>query len=116
MRILLPMVATIALAGFCSDVCAQAQCPELTRLRNEAAQSSKPKMRGLMLNRCEDSIRASQAWSTLVEYAKDHQDVCEISSQSLSALEASHRAAVTVRNNVCAGRPARPFPADIIQQ
>ncbi|QPF88726.1 hypothetical protein [Bradyrhizobium commune] len=116
MRILLPIVATIALAGLCGSACAQAQCPELTRLRSEATESSKPKMRGLMIGRCEDHIRASQAWSAVLDYAREHQDVCDVSSQSLSALEASRRAAVTVRDNVCAGRPARPFPADIIQQ
>jgi hypothetical protein len=116
MRILLPVLATIAFAGLCNDACAQAQCPELTRLRNEASESLRPKMRGLMVGNCEDSTRASRAWSAVVDYAKDHQDVCDISGQSLSALEASRHAAVTVRNNVCAGRPARPFPADIVQQ
>ncbi|MGY3240451.1 hypothetical protein ACVMAJ_007341 [Bradyrhizobium sp. USDA 4448] len=116
MRILLPVIATITLAASCCAAVAQVQCPELGRLRNEATEASKPKTRSLMLNRCEDNIRASQAWSAVVDYARDHQDVCDVSNESLGAFEASRHAAVTARNNVCAGRPARPFPAEIIRQ
>jgi hypothetical protein len=37
----MPALAMIALIGFCSQAAAQAQCPELTRLRSEAAEASK---------------------------------------------------------------------------
>jgi hypothetical protein len=43
MRTHMPALAAIALAGFCSQANAQAQCPELTRLRGEAR---RPQSRG----------------------------------------------------------------------
>ncbi|MBR0828395.1 hypothetical protein JQ596_22925 [Bradyrhizobium manausense] len=112
MRTLLPAVAMLALAGFGGE--AQAQCPELTRLRSEAVEATKPMNRGLMPGRCDAYIRASLAWSAVVDYASDHRDVCDISDRSLGEFERYRRDAVTARNNVCAGRPIRPFPAEII--
>lgn len=50
----------------------------------------------------------------MVDYASDHQDVCDISDGSLATLERYRREAVTARNNVCAGRPVIAFPADVI--
>lgn len=114
MRTFLSAVAMIALAGFGGE--ARAQCPELTRLRGEAVEATKPMNRGLMPNRCDAYIRASLAWSSLRSYAQDHQDTCGISSRSLGDIEKSQRDAVMARNNVCAGRPVRPFPADIVLQ
>jgi hypothetical protein len=116
MRILLPVVAIIALAGLCREAGAEAQCPELTRLRSEAVQASKPMTRSLMSSRCDAYVRASRAWSAVVDYANDHQDVCDISDRQLGDLETWRREAVTARNNICAGRPVRPFPADIVSQ
>jgi len=112
MRTLLPAVAMIALAGF--GGAAQAQCPELIRLRSEAVEATKPMNRGLMPDRCDAYIRASLAWSTLRAYAQDHQEMCEISSRSLSEIDKLHHDAMVARSNVCAGRPVRAFPADII--
>lgn len=116
MRILVPIVAIIALTGPCSVAGAQSQCPELTRLRSEAIEASKPTTRSLMPGRCDALIRASRAWNAVVEYAADHQDVCNISDRLLDDLETYRREAVTTRSNVCAGRPVRPFPADIVLQ
>ncbi|MDN5002008.1 hypothetical protein ACFQZO_14035 [Bradyrhizobium sp. GCM10027634] len=116
MRILLPIAAIIVLTGPCSAAGAQAQCPELTRLRNEAVQAAKPASRSLMLGECGAYVRASRTWDAVVDYAAEHQDVCNISDQMLDALKTSRSNAVTARNNVCAGRPARPFPADIVLQ
>jgi len=116
MRILLPVVATIALAGLCGGAGAEAQCPELTRLRNEAVETGKPAMRSLMLGSCAAYIRASRAWDAVIDYAADHQDVCDISDRMLDALKANRSNAVIARNNVCSGRPLRPFPADIVLQ
>lgn len=112
MRSLLSAIAMIALAGFGGQV--QAQCPELTRLRSEAVEATKPMNRGLMPDRCDAYIRASLAWGSLRAYAQDHQEACDISSRSLGDIEKSHHDAVVARNNVCAGRPVRPFPADVI--
>jgi len=42
--------------------------------------------------------------------------MCDISSLSLNGFEKEQREAVKMRDNACAGRPVRPFPADIIQR
>jgi hypothetical protein len=114
MRTLLPVLGMIALVGFCSQANAQAQCPELTRLRNEAVDASKPMARALISDRCEVYIRSSIAWAEMVQYASDNRQSCDISSRSLSEFEKYHREAVSARDNVCAGRPVRPFPAEVI--
>lgn len=116
MRTLIPTLAMVATIGFCSQAAAQTQCPELTRLRNEANGMSKPLNRSLITDHlCTAYIRTSLAWSALVQYANDHREVCDISANSLAEFEKYYRDAVTARNNVCAGRPARPFPPDIIR-
>ncbi|TWB66733.1 hypothetical protein FBZ94_101411 [Bradyrhizobium sacchari] len=116
MRILLPIIAMIALTGACSEAGAQARCPELIRLRSAAVEASKPITRALMSSRCDAYISASLAWSAVVDYARDHQDVCDVSNRLLSDLEKYHLDSVTARINVCAGRPVRPFPADVVLQ
>ena len=83
MRILLPILAVLALAGLCREAGAQAPCPELRSLRSEAVEASKPTTRALMSDRCDAYIRASRAWSAVVDYANDHRDVCEISDRLL---------------------------------
>ena len=116
MRTLIPALAMIALAGSCGQANAQAQCPELTRLRSEATGASKPMGRALTSDLCEAYIRSSMAWGATVQYANDHRESCGISSRSLSEFEKYHREAVNARDNVCAGRPARPFPPEIIHR
>jgi hypothetical protein len=116
MRTLMPALAMITLIGICSQANAQAQCPELTRLRSEAAEASKPTRRALISDRCEVYIRSSMAWGVMVQYANDHRESCDISIHSLSEFEKYHREAVSARDNVCAGRPVRPFPPEIIQR
>jgi len=115
MRTLMPALAIIALIGSCSQANAQAQCPELTRLRSAAVEASKP-TRVLISNRCEAYIRSSMAWGEMVQYANDHRESCDISLHSLSEFEKYRREAVTARDNACAGRPVRPFPPEIIQR
>jgi len=106
----------IALVGFCSQANAQARCPELTRLRSEAADALK-QTRGVPTSeRCEAYNRLSMAWGAVAQYANDHRELCGISAVSLNEFEKYHHDAVTARDNVCAGRPARPFPPDIIQR
>jgi hypothetical protein len=112
----MPALAMIALIGFCSQANAQAQCPELTRLRSEAAEASKQtRGGGLISGRCEAYVRSSRAWGVMVQYANDHREMCDISLHSLSEFEKTHREAERARDNVCAGRPARPFPPEIIR-
>jgi hypothetical protein len=118
MRMLVPTLAMTALIGFCSQAGAQAQCPELTRLRSEAVEASKPFGRGraLISNNCEAYIRSSMAWGEMVQYANDHREACDLSIHSLSDFEKYYREAVVARDNACAGRPIRPFPPEIIQR
>jgi len=116
MRTLLPALAMIALGGFSNQANAQAQCPELTRLRGEAVEAQKPMARGLISNRCDAYVRSSMAWRAVLQYAEDHRDMCDIPIRSLSDFEKYYSEAVSARDNVCAGRPVRPFPAEIIQR
>ena len=116
MRALLPALAMLALGGFCGLASAQAQCPELTRLRSEAVQAQRPMRRSPMTGGCELYIRSSMAWRAVFEYADENREMCDISTDSLADFEKYYREALSARNNVCAGRPARPYPADIIQR
>jgi hypothetical protein len=116
MRKLLQALAMIALGGFFNQANAQAQCPELTRLRSEAVAAQKPMQRDLFGGRCDAYIRISIAWRAVLQYAEDHRESCDISLRLLGEFEKYHREAVSARDNVCAGRPARPFPAEIIQR
>lgn len=107
-------LAMIVLVGFCSHAHAQAQCPELTRLRSEAAGTVKQATGVPAAERCEAYSRFSMAWNELLQYAADHREQCGVSDASLSEFEQRHREAVKPRDSVCAGRPLRPFPPEII--
>jgi len=106
--------AVIVLAGLCSGAIAHAQCPELTRLRTEAAVASKPTIGVPTGNRCEAYTRLSMAWNDVAQYASDHREACDVSLSMLNDIEKHHREAVKARDNVCTGRPVRPYPPDII--
>jgi hypothetical protein len=116
MRTSVPVIAMIALVGLGSHAGAQAQCPELMRLRSEAAETSKQTRGGIAptSQRCESYGRLSMAWDAILQYAKEHRELCEISTRSLDDFERYHDEAVKTRDNVCAGRPGRPFPPEII--
>ena len=114
MRMLLSALAAIAFGGLCSHANAQAQCPELTRLRGEALEAQQPMRRGLGLSGCEEYIRSSLAWRAVLDYAGEHRELCNISEHSLNEFEKYHREAAIRRDNVCAGPPVRAFPAEII--
>ncbi len=116
MRTHMPALAMMALVGFCSHANSQARCPELTRLRSEAAEASKQMTGVATLDRCEAYTRFSVAWGAIAQYANDHRELCDISIPSLSDLKKHHREAVRARNDVCAGRPLHPFPPDVIQR
>ncbi len=112
----MPALAIMALVGFGGQANAQARCPELTRLRGEAAEVFK-QTRGVPTSeRCEAYNRLSTAWRAVVQYANDNRESCDISVLSLNDFENYRSEAVKARDNVCAGRPARPFPPDIIQR
>jgi hypothetical protein len=108
---------TIAmLVGFSGQANAEAQCPELIRLRSDAAEVAKLSMGFPTWKRCETYIRVSLAWNAVARYANDHRESCDVSARLLDDLEKYYREAIKIRDNVCAGRPARPFPPDIIQR
>ena len=92
MRTLIPAVAAIVLVGFCNQANAQGRCPELTRLRSEAA-ALQPMRGPVISNHCEQSIRISMAWDAVVQYANDHRESCDISILSLSAVATDEIAA-----------------------
>jgi hypothetical protein len=106
----------VALVGLAVEADAQTPCLELARLRSEAAEAWKQATRAPASERCGSYIRFSLATKAMVEYANNHLESCDISAQLLNQMEGSHRDAVKARDNVCAERPLRPYPADIIQR
>src|SRR6516162_5609362 len=66
--------------------------------------------------RCGALYHASLAAEATLKYANNNHVSCDISVPLLNQVEGYHREAVQARDNACAGRPLRPFPADIIQR
>jgi hypothetical protein len=125
MRTLIPALTIIALTGLCIQADAQDRCPELTRLRSEAADALKQATtvpRSPAANTggayatsevCESYIRFSVAWGKIAQYAKDHRESCDISILSLNEFERYHGEALKARDRVCAGGPLRSIPPDV---
>ena len=116
MRTRMPALTIIPLLGFCIQANAQALCPELIRLRSEAQEALKHSRTVPSSERCYKYIRLSLAWGEVAQYANDNRESCHVSITSLNEFERYHREAVKDRDNVCAGRPIRPYPPDIIQR
>jgi hypothetical protein len=116
MRTYSPALITMALVGLCSHAYAQARCPELLKLRSEAAEAVKQMTSFPTLGQCEAHSRFSMAWGEIVRYANEHRELCNISSGTLSEFEKRHREAVRARDDVCTSRPPQPFPPDIIRR
>jgi hypothetical protein len=95
---------------------AQAPCPEYLRLRNAATAAWKAAMRVPSPERCGALYQASLAAEATLKYANDNRESCGISVPLLDQVEGYRREAVQARDNACAGRPLRPYPADIIQR
>ena len=115
MRARMPTFAIMALFGLCIQANAQAQCPELARLRSEAQEALRQSRTVPTSERCYAYGRLSNAWDAVARYANDNRESCHISGASLNDLERYHSDAVKDRDNVCAGRPLRPYGADIIR-
>jgi hypothetical protein len=113
MRTSTPTLAIVALVGFCSQAAAQEQCPELTRLRSEAADALKKATGVATQDRCDAYIRVSIAWADIARYAKGHRELCDISVPSLSEIDKLHREAVEEREIVCGARRRNLFPPEI---
>jgi hypothetical protein len=95
---------------------AKAPCQELVRLRNAASEAWKQAMRVPPSQRCGALYQASLATEATLNYANNNHESCDISVPLLNQVEGYHREAVQARNNACAGRPLRPYPAEIIQR
>ena len=114
MRTRVAAVAVIALVGLGDQASAQAQCEQLTRMRSKAAEALKKTVGVPTPGRCESYTELSIAWAEIAEYASDHRESCDVSTSLLETFEKRHQEMVKARDNVCSGRPARPFPPDII--
>jgi hypothetical protein len=108
----------IVIAPACLGVQAKAQapCPEVVRLRNVATGAWKDAMRAPQPKRCGALNRAALAAEETLSYAMNNRQSCTVSDRFLAQLDGYHRDAMQARDNVCAGRPMRPYPADIIRQ
>ena len=111
-----PAFTMIAIVWLGVQAEAQTPCPELVRLRNAATEAWKQAMRVPPSERCGALYHASLAAEATLKYANNNRESCDISVPILNQVEGYHRQAVQARDNVCAGRPLRPYPADIIQR
>jgi hypothetical protein len=111
-----PAFAMIAIVGLGVQVEAQTPCPEFVRLRNAANEAWKQAMSAPPSERCGALHHASLAAEATLKYVDNNRESCDISDRLLNQVEGYHREALQARDNVCAGRPVRPFPADIIQR
>jgi hypothetical protein len=106
----------IAIVGFRVQAEAQTPCQEYLRLRNAANETWKQAMSVPPSERCGALYHASLAAEATLRYANNNRESCDISVPLLNQVERYHREAVQARDNACAGRPLRPYPADIIQR
>jgi len=111
-----PAFTLIAIVGLGVQVEAQTPCAEYVQLRNAATAAWEQAMRAPPSERCGALYRASLAAEATLKYADNNRESCDLSVQLLNHVDRYHREAVKARDNACAGRPLRPFPADIIQR
>jgi hypothetical protein len=109
-------LTVIAIVGLGVHAEAKAPCPEYLRLRNAASEAWKQAMSVPRSERCGALDHASLAAEATLNYANNNRESCNISVPSLNWVERYHREAVQARDNACAGRPLRPYGADIIQR
>src|SRR5215467_7844188 len=109
-----PAFTMIAIVGLGVQAQAQTPCPELVRLRNAASEAWKQAMSVPPSERCGALYHASLTAEATLNYANNNHESCNISVRLLNQVEGYHREAVQARDNACAGRPFRPYPADII--
>ena len=110
-----PAFTMIAIVWLGVQAEAQTPCAELVQLRNAATQAWLQATRAPRSERCMALYHAASATETTLKYANDNRESCNVSVRTLSDVEKYYREAVQARDNVCAGRPMRPYPPDIIQ-
>ncbi len=104
----------LAMVGLAAQAEARTPCHEYLRLRNAATEAWQRAMRAPSSERCGALYHASLAAQATLKYADNNRESCGISVQLLNQTEGYHRDAVHARDNACAGRPLRPYPAEII--
>ena len=109
-----PAFAMITIIVLGVQVEARTPCQEYLRLRNAATEAWKQAMRAPASERCGALYYASLAAEATLKYADNNRESCDISVQLLNQVEGYHRESVQARDNACAGRPLRPYPADIV--
>ena len=109
------LLATILLASFAQQAGAQTLCRDLIELRNAANTAWKQALKAPASERCFVLNQASAATQATLRFAENNRETCAVSSLLLSQVERYDHEAVMARDNVCAGRPLRPYPAEIIQ-
>src|SRR5262249_29501274 len=112
----LPALTLVAIVGFRVQAEAETPCQELLRLRNAATAAWKQAMSVSPSDRCGALYQASLAAEATVNYANNNREQCDVSVALLNQVEGYSRQAVQARDNACAGRPLRAYPADIIQR
>ena len=110
----MPAFALITIIGLGVQVEARTPCQEYLQLRNAATEAWKQAMRAPPSERCGALYHASFAAEATLKYADNNRESCDISLQLMNQVEGYHREAVLARDNACAGRPLRPYPADIV--
>jgi hypothetical protein len=110
-----PICTMIAMAWLGGQAQAQPPCPEVIQLRDAATMAWKEAMSARRPERCGTLNRASLTAEATLNYANSNRESCNISTRLLNDLEGYRRDTVQARDNVCAGRPMRPYPADIIR-
>jgi hypothetical protein len=104
----------ITIIGLGVQVQARTPCQEYLRLRNAATEAWKQAVRAPPSERCGALYHASSAAEATLKYANNNRESCDIPGQLLNQVEGYRREAVQARDNACAGRPLRPYPADIV--
>ena len=111
-----PPFTMIAIVWLGVQAEAQTPCPELVRLRSAATEAWKEAMRVSPSERCGALYHASLAAEATLKYANNNRESRDVSVPLLNQVEGYHREAIQARDNACAGRPLRPYPADIIRR
>jgi hypothetical protein len=106
----------VALVGLTVQAEARTPCEQYLRLRNAASEAWKQAMGTPRSDRCGALYRASLAAEATLKYADNNRESCDLSVQLLNQVEGYYREALEARDNACAGRPLRPYPADIIHR
>jgi hypothetical protein len=104
------LIVSFALLG-ATHAQTPSRCPELMQLNTDAEASLRKAGELTEQDRCDALVHYSAAWADIDKYARDHGELCGISTSSLNDITESHKRAVRVREDACGGRRALPLSA-----